>query len=327
MIEVTRPLAPCLIAGVLALAGTPCAAALSVELHPRAILRHAEQIAVKDIASVESDDEALREGIERLKVGSVPGAVSSGHILRSQVERLIGMAYPETLGHISWSGPERVDVRVAGTQVSGAEIDSAARAHLEESLRRHHERTLLEVVSPAQPLVVPQGAVGFRARPCGRDAPSRRMCVWVDVLANDAVFRTIPVWFKVQAYRRVLVAKAASPAGAAYESAFFAAELRDTTVLPGPALAPEDDPRAMRLRRGLAPGDVVLRSDLEPIPFVVRNQDLTVKILTGVILIEAPGVALSDGRLGSVIRVQNPSSREIYRARIVDQGVVTVNIR
>ena len=32
-------------------------------------------------------------------------------------------------------------------------------------------------------------------------------------------------------------------------------------------------------------------------------------------------------RLGSVIRVQSPSSKEIYRARIVDQGVVTLNIR
>jgi flagella basal body P-ring formation protein FlgA len=153
------------------------------------------------------------------------------------------------------------------------------------------------------------------------------MCVWVDVLADDARFKTIPVWFKVEAYRRVLVAKAASPAGAAYDASFFAAELRDTAVLPGPALAPEDDTRGMRLKRALVPGDAVLRSDLEPMPFVVRSQDLTVKILTGAILIEAPGVALSDGRLGSTIRVQNPSSKEIYRAKIVDQGVVTVNIR
>jgi flagella basal body P-ring formation protein FlgA len=312
---------------MLALAGTPCAAALGIELHAKAILRHAAEIAVRDIASVESDDKGLKEGVERLKVGSVPRAAGAGYILRTQVERQIGMAFPATLGHISWSGPERVELRVAGIQVSGAEIDSSARAWLEDSLRRHHEKAKVEVVSPAQPVVVPEGVASLRSRACGRDAPSRRMCVSVEVLANDVAFRTIPVWFKVEAYRRVLVAKVAHPAGAAYEAGLFAAELRDVTALPGPALAPEDEARAMRLKRSLAPGEVALRSDLEPIPFVVRNQDLTVKILAGAIVIEAPGVALSDGRLGSVIRVQSPSSKEIYRARIVDQGVVTLNIR
>jgi flagella basal body P-ring formation protein FlgA len=319
------------VAVTLAPAAAPCAAALGVELsialHAKAILRHAAEITVKDIATVESDDQRLREGVERLKVGSVPRALGVGYIVRTQVERQIGVAYPETLGHISWSGPGRVNIRVAGMQVSGAEIDTSARVWLEESLRRHHEKTKVEVVSPAQPLAVPEGVASLRSRACGRETPARRMCVSVEVLANDSIFRTIPVWFKVEAYRRVLVAKVAHPAGAAYEAGFFAAELRDITALPGPALAPEDEARSMRLKRSLAPGEVALRSDLEPIPFVVRNQDLTVKILAGAILIEAPGVALSDGRLGSVIRVQNPSSKEIYRARIVDQGVVTLNIR
>jgi flagella basal body P-ring formation protein FlgA len=310
-----------------ALACDPCAAGLSVELRPRAILQHADEIAVRDIASVESEDKALREGVERLKVGTVPGALSAGFILRSQVERRIGIAYPETLGHISWSGPERVELRVAGIQVSGAEIDAAARGFLDESLRGRHESTKLEVVSPAHPVAVPQGVVTLNTRACGKEAPSRRMCVWVDVLANDTVFRAIPVWFKVEAYRRVMVAKAVIAAGTAYDAGLFAPELRDAAALPGPALALEDDSRQLRLKRAFRPGDVALRSDLEPIPFVARNQDLTVKIVTGAILIEAPGVALSDGRLGSVIRVQNPSSKEIYRARVVDQGVVSINIK
>jgi flagella basal body P-ring formation protein FlgA len=314
-------------AAVIALAGDPCAAGLSVELRPRAILQHADEIAVKDVASVESDDKALREGVERVKVGAVPGALSTGFILRSQVERRIGIAYPEILGHISWSGPERVELRVAGIQVSGPEIDAAARAFLEDSLRTHHESAKVEVVSAAHPVAVPQGVVALNTRACGKDAPSRRMCVWVDVLANDIVFRSIPVWLKVEAYRRVLVAKTSIAAGTAYDAGLFAPELRDAAALPGPALALEDDSRQMRLKRAFRPGDVALKSDLEPIPYVVRNQDLTVKIATGAILIEAPGVALSDGRLGSVIRVQNPSSKEIYRARIVDQGVVTVNIQ
>jgi flagella basal body P-ring formation protein FlgA len=211
--------------------------------------------------------------------------------------------------------------------VSGAEIDAAARGFLDESLRGRHESTKLEVVSPAHPVAVPQGVVTLNTRACGKEAPSRRMCVWVDVLANDTVFRAIPVWFKVEAYRRVMVAKAVIAAGTAYDAGLFAPELRDAAALPGPALALEDDSRQLRLKRAFRPGDVALRSDLEPIPFVARNQDLTVKIVTGAILIEAPGVALSDGRLGSVIRVQNPSSKEIYRARVVDQGVVSINIK
>jgi flagellar basal body P-ring formation protein FlgA len=312
--------------GLLVLCVGASGAEVSVELRPKATLGRVAEIAIGDIASVESADAALKAGIERLKVGTAPRSQNAGYVLRSQVERQIRLSFPGTVGHIHWRGSERVHVRFAGTQIAGAEIEARARAYLENSLRERYANVRVEPVATG-PLTVPLGVVELQPRACGRPAAARRMCVWMDVRLDGAPFKSVPVWFRVQAYRSVLVAKSPRPAGTAFYSNDFTTELREVSALSSAPLAPGEEGRAARLKRTLAFGEVLLRGDIEPMPAVARNQEVTVKIRAGMIRVEAPGLALSDGRLGSVIRVQNPLSREIYRARIVDEGVVMVNIR
>src|SRR5262249_18522190 len=133
-------------------------------------------------------------------------------------------------------------------------------------------------------------------------------------------------WYKVEAYRNVLVAKIAVAAGAPFSAESFSIESRDVAASSAPV--PVDGaPRGARLKHAVQAGQILLQNDLEPIPAVTRNQEVSVRIQAGMIAIEAPGVALSDGLLGATVRVQNPSSKEIYQAKVVDDGIVAVNLK
>jgi flagella basal body P-ring formation protein FlgA len=209
-------------------------------------------------------------------------------------------------------------------------VDAAARGWLERSLAREHEQVAIEPASGREALALPAGAVELKPRACGREAPARRMCVRVDVVQDGVTRKSIPVWFKVEARRKVLVASAPVAAGSVFDPRAFALELRDVAALNGAPLAPfaaGGRAGALRVRRPLDAGQVVLASDVGPTPAVARNQEVTIRVQAGAILVETPGVALADGRLGAMVRVRNPRSGEIYDARIVDEGVLAVNLR
>lgn len=318
-----------LIASPIVLATAASATEVSIALRGKAILR-APVITVADVAEVSADDAALKDGIERLELGTPPRVADVGYLWRNQIERQIGLSYPGVLGQIRWQGAKRVEVRVAGKQIDGTRVEQAARTYLEESLGRDYVRVHIELVAAVQPLVVPSGVLAIHARQCGRDLPTRRMCAWVDLSVDDVLFRSIPVWFKVEAYRHVLVSRASIAAGAAFDGDAFAAEVRDVAGVSGKpldlsAVTPAMQP--MRVRRALQPGAVLLSEDIERMPEVARDQEVVVKVKLNGVAIDAPGLALSEGSVGSVVRIQNPSSKEIFRAEVVGAGVVAVNAR
>jgi len=213
----------------------------------------------------------------------------------------------------------------AASAASAADaLTAAARAHLERALAPGHEEIVIEPVPGRDLPALPEGDVTLKTRGCGRETPARRMCVWVDVWVGGARRSSVAVWFQVEARRKVPVALEAVPAGAAYDPAAFALELRDVAVLRGAPFSPAAHAGPLRVRRPLERGEVLLEHDVAAMPAVTRNQEVTIRLQTGGILVEAPGVALSEGGLGAMVRVRNPKSGEIYQARVVDSGVLAV---
>jgi flagellar basal body P-ring formation protein FlgA len=212
----------------------------------------------------------------------------------------------------------------ARARVEPPALAAVAREHLQRALARDHEQVALEALPGRAAIAVPEGDVTLEARDCGNDAPARRMCVWVDVRVDGVRRRSVPVWFRVEARRKVLVASEAVAAGSAFDARAFALELRDVAALRGAPFPPAPPEGALRVRRPLERGEVLLARDVVPAPAVARNQEVTIRVRTGAILVEAPGVALSEGNLGAVVRVRNPTSGEIYPARVVEDGVLAV---
>lgn len=176
-------------------------------------------------------------------------------------------------------------------------------------------------------LAVPAGKVSLKARVPEGAVLSRRMVVNVDVDIDGRHWRTVPVWFAVQAWRAVWVARTPLKPGQLADTDAFTPERRDVTALASPPLAATQPLDGLRLRGPLAPGAVLTAAQVETRPAVARQQSVSVKVNAGPVELQTVGVALSDGRIGEVVRVLNPESMQSYAARVVADGLVVAGER
>jgi flagella basal body P-ring formation protein FlgA len=145
---------------------------------------------------------------------------------------------------------------------------------------------------------------------------------------NGQPYRTIPLWFNVEANRSVAVADADMPAGESLRPEKFSSRVVDVTQFTSEPVLPESIAPTMRLRQPLARGTPLLGVHVESRPHVTRNQAVEVKVVAGPIRIETTGVALTDARIGELVRVRNPASKEPpFSAKVVDEGVVLIQAR
>ena len=74
-------------------------------------------------------------------------------------------------------------------------------------------------------------------------------------------------------------------------------------------------------------GLVLTAAHVQPRPSVSRDDRVTVRVVQGTVTIETTGRALSDARIGELIKVSSTTSIEPYTARVVADGVVLVGTR
>lgn len=81
----------------------------------------------------------------------------------------------------------------------------------------------------------------------------------------------------------------------------------------------------LRLKRSVGEGQAVYADDLEEIPVIAEGDEVSLVFQGEYVRLEVPAEALSDGRVGEMIRVRNLQSERVVSARVKDSGIVTVN--
>jgi flagella basal body P-ring formation protein FlgA len=147
-----------------------------------------------------------------------------------------------------------------------------------------------------------------------------RMCVWLEIRHVGRSVGSVPVWFSVKAYRSVLVTQRSRAAREAVGTDELAVEERDVAPLSDIPLPLGTELARMRMRRAVMTGHVLLNSDIEEIPAVLKGQEVAVDVKHGTVAIETRAVALREARLGEPVMLQNPASHETYMAQVVGNG-------
>jgi flagellar basal body P-ring formation protein FlgA len=80
----------------------------------------------------------------------------------------------------------------------------------------------------------------------------------------------------------------------------------------------------LKARRAIAPGEALTSAVLMLPPAVRSGDEVTVKVAIGRIEVTGVAVASGSGQAGDVIRVMQPKSRRLVKARILGPGVVEV---
>ena len=80
----------------------------------------------------------------------------------------------------------------------------------------------------------------------------------------------------------------------------------------------------LKARRAIARGEALTSAVLMMPPVVRSGEEVTVKVAIGSVEVTGVAVASGSGQAGDVIRVTQPRSRRLVKARIVGPGVVEV---
>ena len=314
-----------LLLGVLTLSGPARAAAgAAIVLHPAAELPGA-RYALGDIAEIRSADPALVRRLAALPIGEVPRLGYSQVVSRAQVQAVLRQALPA--GDLSWLGADEIRLRGQGQRVAAAALTDAAARALFAQLQGQADVLSLQPVGALEAISVPAGALGLSARVPAPDRLARRMSALVDVSVDGTVYTTVVAWFSVRAQRPALLAQVALRPGDALRAGDFRRQTVDVADASGQALPASLSLDGLQLRRALEPGTVLTAAHVQPRPSVSRDDRVTVRVVQGTVTIETTGRALSDARIGELIKVSSTTSIEPYTARVVADGVVLVGTR
>lgn len=285
-------------------------------------------IRLADIADIRGGDEIVRRRLATLKIAPAPGLGTSKTLRREDVRlvvrRTLG-ANPPVI-----EGAQATKIERPVVEYEGAQFVEAARTYVLAQLGRERPDLSRIEVTPVGDFPAvrgPAGSLRISVRQLRTDLAIRRVSVWVDVEIDGSVYRSVPMWLAVNAYRPVVVARRAHRSKEPLTRQDFTIEEREVAALREMPLAVDAALAGKRARHALAAGSIIRPSDIEVQPSVLADQEIDVRVLAGPIAIETRAIAEQEGDAGEYIRVRNPASALTYRAEVVDRGKVLVTDR
>ncbi len=205
------------------------------------------------------------------------------------------------------------------------EVGDFMRQYLDEQLANSANTPRLELsVGPMDTslsLADCEEALGFEPRG-SRELWGRQQ---VKVTCNGAQPWSIFVPVVVKAYRPVVVARSPIERGALISEADIELVERELNALGRNFF---DDPAEVigkTARRTIPAGGTFGPGAVEAAKLIQRGDNVRISAGSGGMVVSMQGKALSDGRAGELIRVENLSSKRIIQARVISAGEVSAS--
>jgi flagella basal body P-ring formation protein FlgA len=291
------------------------------------------QILLSDVASIQTEDEALRGRLAKVPLGAAP-RVGQDYLLRADITRLALRREREALGitdqDVAFTGAKTVRVRTSGQTVEPEQLLESLRGWLTDRAVETYgaERVELEYLMTPPPARVPKGA--WTAESQIRVLPTRPQPVFslpVNVSVDGSVFQTVTMALKLRVYRTVAVAARALHRHEELTETDVEMREMDLTTTGGyAAFGAAADVLGRRATRMIRLGEPLTAQNVEPVPLVERGDPVTIFLESPRIRIMTMGEAQQAGREGDVIRVKNVRSGQMIRCIVTGERVVRVDL-
>ncbi|NRR31470.1 flagellar basal body P-ring formation protein FlgA [Oxalobacteraceae bacterium] len=317
-----------LLALCVALAATarPAAAGEVILTLRNEVVLETPRMVLADVAAVQADSDALKRAVEALPLGRAPLTGQLDVRSRAELDMLLRGAALSLGQNMVWHGASAVKIRSASRELDEAELLAAAMKHVRAAFGSQYDMLDLALATPLPPLRVPLGPVEFQVRAADPGRLRARLPVWVDVLAQGTVYRSVVVPLTVRARQQVYVARRALAAGGTpgpddVELRAEQVEQLDDAPLAAGMLGQG------RLRQALAAGQIVSSKQVAPAGMVLRGDHVVLQAGGAGIAVETGAEALADALPGQALRVRPDHSNEAVMARVISSGVVRIDGR
>lgn len=145
-----------------------------------------------------------------------------------------------------------------------------------------------------------------------------------DILRDGLTLKTVSASVTVTLWADAYVARTRIARGDAIDSADLFVERREVTRILDKVLPLTVSLSSVRAARVINAGTVIEAGMIEPIPDILRGDEVVIKYDLGAMEIRTTGTAKQDGLRGELIEVINRSTRKRITAEVESPGVVTV---
>jgi flagella basal body P-ring formation protein FlgA len=277
-----------------------------------------------DIAQLDGADSRLVSRLKRVLLGHTPRAGVTSQIERDAIASRIDRLSPGISKRVAWKGASKTRVQAQHRSFDRQAYLNSAQQFLDDWLGKRYKDFKAKPVGSYDDLQLPAGKVSIQAGVAQRVRVNKRMCVWIDLLIDDAHYTTLPVWFDVSAKAEVYELQQDLSAGTPLKAHMLKRTKRDIAAVNGEPVTALAVIEGQRLIRDLSQGTVLTNAALQPVPDVVRGQKLKVKASVGNVTLIAMARALEDGNRGDSIRVERLDGNDNYMARVLDIGLAVV---
>ena len=292
----------------------PVPASLVLELREDVLVEHA-RVTLADLAIVP----AAAWELGAIPLGSAPRIGYTERFSQVQIQNAIRRHTGET-APLAWKGATAVLVRTRSQIVPEQQIKDVALLAIKSQVDDPAAKVTVDLAVPLPDVEVPVGKVSARARPVSPISHGGRTPVWVDLLVDGAVYRSVVVQLAVSVRRQAYVALHEIVPGDLVGKQDFS--LTEIDVANGAVIPPAQALRPFRATRAIRTGEQLTTAAIAATGSVLRGDAVRVRLNSGQIGIETVGVAMDNAIAGQAVSVRTAAGRDLVLGRVSQSGAV-----
>jgi flagella basal body P-ring formation protein FlgA len=299
---------------------------VTLELRPDVVLT-GPQATLSDLAEVGTTDAVLQKHLSAIVVGRAPLV---GHVeqrSRAELDLLLRSQVMRADQSIVWRGAPLVKIRRASQALPVDRLVGVARGFVQRRFDADRDGIDIRLDGALAEVAAPLGEVELSARMAGTTRLRARMAVWVDVVVQGGLYRSVVVPLLVNERRQVYVARRALAVGGNVTADDFELREEDVAGLADAALAPGGLAAPARMREALDAGQVATVRQVALAGTVLRGDEVRLRTGAAGIAVETNAYAQANGTVGQRIPVKPMNSNETIMAWVTAPGVVSMERR
>ncbi len=215
-----------------------------------------------------------------------------------------------------WRGKKNTVVRQR-IKTSGAILLKKAQEELTKQLEaQDYSRFELATKTNLRGTAVPLSA--FKIKIANQYPSTKRVCVRLNYEKHS-----IPVWFAVKAYKKVLVAKHKIKIHTLVNNRDFALKERN---IAGLKASPYSQlPASMWLQKTMNEDQILTSQYLTDIPAIIRGKKVQIKVVNRGISLTTEAIAQNDGYIGQAVRMKNIQTNKYFLAVVTSSNQAEIS--
>ncbi|MDH3348785.1 MAG: flagellar basal body P-ring formation chaperone FlgA [Desulfobulbaceae bacterium] len=274
-----------------------------------------------DIAEIIPKGEAATR-LGRLEVTLAPRPGNSKNLFTKPIiSRLIN--HTSAPVDISDNTPEQISISRQGTIITGDQLKSLLAAFLQDHLRELPPAQV-RIISfkPPKDFILPTGKLRVEILPSQGDIITSSSFNYIFSI-NGSTVKNLSVPTKLEAVGQVAVAATTIRKGDLIRPEQITTSTHNLARLRGP-LPDLGTLIGMRAKKTISRGRVIETRWVETPPLINKGRPVKIMAVKGAIFLSTLGVALSDGRMGEMIRVENLKTNKLLFCRVTSSNTVRV---